>query len=249
MRLPLLSCSVVACIILLLPSLAAAQAGSVPGSTEPVPPAAVQMPTRPQPPSMPNTTLPSTVSPHHAGEPAAPKAENSLLHDMLGQSVAGRASVPKQPGNGAFGAVQEVLAILEADPKTDWGRVNLDALRAHLIDMNEVTLNADAQVEAVAGGIRVAVTGQGRTLAAIRRMVPDHAREIDGHDGWTVTTENKPDGVTLTVTAKDARQTMRIRALGFIGVMATGSHHALHHLAIARGQPMAHGPAAPARPH
>src|SRR3546814_12225544 len=87
--------------------------------------------------------------------------------------------------------------------------------------MNEVTLNAEAKVEAVGGGIRVTVTGQGRTLDAIRRMVPAHAREIDGHDGWQVEAEDRPDGVILTVTAKDARQTAKIRGLGFIGVMAT----------------------------
>src|SRR3546814_2194186 len=56
---------------------------------------------------------------------------------------------------------------------------------------------------------------------SIRRMVPAHAREIDGHDGWQVEAEDRPDGVILTVTAKDARQTAKIRGLGFIGVMAT----------------------------
>src|SRR3546814_7343101 len=120
-------------------------------------------------------------------------------------------------------------------------RVDLDALRRHLIDMNEVTLNAEAKVEVVGGGIRVTVTGQGRTLDAIRRMVPAHAREIDGHDGWQVEAEDRPDGVILTVTAKDARQTAKIRGLGFIGVMETGAHPQIHHLSIARGEPMPHG--------
>src|SRR3546814_11196625 len=73
-------------------------------------------------------------------------------------------------------------------------RVDLDALRRHLIDMNEVTLNAEAKVEAVGGGIRVTVTGQGRTLDAIRRMVPAHARGIGGHDGWKVEAEEGTDG-------------------------------------------------------
>ncbi|MFC3676091.1 hypothetical protein [Ferrovibrio xuzhouensis] len=227
-------------------------------STESLPPAAVQMPKRPVPPSVPGATpsgvaMPAIAAPElrRSGQPVAEpgraKDEGSLLRSLLGQQVGGltsaaQAKVPKLPGNDAFGAVQEILAILEADPKTDWNRVDLDALRRHLIDMNEVTLNAEAKVEAVGGGIRVAVTGQGRTLDAIRRMVPAHAREIDGHDGWHVATEDKPDGVILTVTAKDARQTAKIRGLGFIGVMATGAHHQIHHLAIARGEPMPHGP-------
>ena len=48
------------------------------------------------------------------------------------------------------GAIGEIVRILEADPKTDWSKVNLEALRQHLIDMNEVALHADAAVELLA---------------------------------------------------------------------------------------------------
>ena len=51
---------------------------------------------------------------------------------------------PTIPGQDAFGAIQEVVQILQSDPKTDWSKVNIDALRQHLIDMNEVTLRAVA---------------------------------------------------------------------------------------------------------
>ena len=34
------------------------------------------------------------------------------------------------------------------------------------------------------------------------------------------------------------RSRSRIRGLGFIGLLVTGSHHQLHHLALARGEPM-----------
>jgi hypothetical protein len=47
-----------------------------------------------------------------------------------------------------------VLAILDADPKTDWSNVDLEALRQHLIDMNEVTLRADAGPKQIDGGQR-----------------------------------------------------------------------------------------------
>jgi hypothetical protein len=35
-----------------------------------------------------------------------------------------------------------IVQILDADPKTDWSKVDFEALRQHLIDMNEVTLKA-----------------------------------------------------------------------------------------------------------
>jgi predicted RNA-binding protein YlqC (UPF0109 family) len=139
------------------------------------------------------------------------------------------------PGQDAFGAIQEIVAILDADPGTDWSKVDIEALRQHLIDMNEVTLNAVAAATPVDGGARHVITGEGRTLEAIRRMVPAHAREIDGMHGWASRVEPAPNGVALTVTATDPGQVARIRGLGFIGIMAQGSHHQAHHLAMARG--------------
>ena len=47
-------------------------------------------------------------------------------------------------GQDAFGAIQDVVRKLDADPKTDWSKVDLEGLRQHLIDMNEVTLTANA---------------------------------------------------------------------------------------------------------
>jgi hypothetical protein len=151
------------------------------------------------------------------------------------------AAVPAAAGQDAFGAIQEVVRMLEADPKTDWSKVDLEALRQHLIDMNEVTLNADAAARPVDGGIEVAVTGRARTLAAIQRMLPAHAKEIDGHNGWRAKAEPIADGVRLTVTSGDAKEVARLRGLGFIGLMVTGAHHQPHHLAIAKGEtPHAH---------
>lgn len=132
-------------------------------------------------------------------------------------------ATPMQPGQDAFGAIHEILQILEADPATDWSKVNIDALRGHLIDMNEVTLHANAAASPVDGGLRIDVTGEGRTLPAIRRMVPAQAHEIDGLNGWKTEVESRADGVVLTVTAADPKQATKIRALGFIGVMAEGS--------------------------
>ena len=84
----------------------------------------------------------------------------------------GASTTPTLPGQDAFGAIQEIVQILDADPKTDWSKVDLEALRQHLIDMNEVTLKADAAPKQIDGGLEIAVTGSGRTLVAIQRMIP-----------------------------------------------------------------------------
>ncbi len=156
-------------------------------------------------------------------------------HHHAGMAAPPTAPVPTMPGQDAFGAIQEIVRILEADPGTDWSRVDIEALRQHLVDMNEVTLNAKVAATPVDGGATYAVTGEGRTLEAIRRMVPAHAHEIDGVDGWTTKAEPTATGAILTVTATDPGQTARIRGLGFIGIMAQGSHHQAHHLAMAKG--------------
>ena len=155
-------------------------------------------------------------------------------HHMQGTE----AVIPTMPGQDAFGAIQEIVRLLETDPNTDWSAVNLEALRQHLIDMNDVTLKADAQPKPIEGGLQIAVTGEGRTVAAIQRMVTAHAHEIERThlNGWSATTDVLPNGVALRVTAADGREAAHIRGLGFIGIMASGPHHQPHHLAMARGE-------------
>lgn len=57
----------------------------------------------------------------------------SDTHAGMHHGDAAEASVPKLPGQDAFGALQEIVGILEADPATDWSKVDLDGLREHLI--------------------------------------------------------------------------------------------------------------------
>src|SRR5262249_17886828 len=137
-------------------------------------------------------------------------------------------------GQDAFGAIAEVVRKLEEDPNTDWSKVDLEALRQHLIDMNEVTLNAVAVAKPIDGGLEITVTGTGRTVAAIQRMVPAHAKEIDGLNGWSAQAQPLPKGTLLKVTSSDANEVKHIRGLGFIGLMVTGSHHQEHHQAMAK---------------
>jgi hypothetical protein len=153
-----------------------------------------------------------------------------------GMSAPPPGAVPTLPGQDAFGAIQEIVGILEADPNTDWSRVDIEALRRHLIDMNAVTLAANVVAMPVDGGARYEVTGEGRTLEALRRMIPAHAHAIDGMEGWTAKAEPTAEGVVLTVTAADPRQAAKIRGLGFLGILVQGAHHTAHHLAMAKGE-------------
>jgi len=157
-------------------------------------------------------------------------------HQMMAHMQQMHGGMLTMPGQDAFGAIQEVVRALEADPKTDWAKVDLEALRQHLIDMSDVTLLATAATKPIDGGVEIAVTGSGRTLAAIQRMVPAHAAEINGLHGWSVKSASLTDGVLLTVTSTDPKEIQHIRGLGFIGILVSGSHHQLHHMAMAKGE-------------
>jgi len=141
---------------------------------------------------------------------------------------------PSLAGQDAFAAVQEIVAILEADPKTDWSKVNIEALRQHLIDMNNVTLAADVRAEPIENGVRFAVTGVGRVTQSIRRMVAAHAATMDGAGAWHFRSEEIDGGAMMAVTVPKA-DVPKLVGLGFIGVMSRGMHHQQHHLMIARG--------------
>ena len=139
------------------------------------------------------------------------------------------------PGQEVFGTIQEIVHILEADPATNWSKVNIAALREHLIDMDEVTMRAATSQQALADGIAITVTGEGRTLDAIKRMVPAHTHELAAL-GWQARTDDLPNGVKLVVTTSDPRQVVKLNALGFMGIMVQGAHHQIHHLMMAKGE-------------
>ncbi len=154
-------------------------------------------------------------------------------HGMMQQGSAR----PTMPGQDAFGTIQEIVQILEADPTTDWAKVDIAGLREHLIDMNEVALHAVAASRITNTGVEIAVTGEGRTLAAIKRMVPEHVKEL-ARNSWKASTEDLPNGVKIAVTATDALPLARLKALGFMGIMVQGGHHQPHHLMMAKGEPL-----------
>lgn len=172
--------------------------------------------------------MPSHGPDEHAGHA-------SSMHGTAG-------GAPTMPGQDAFAAIAEVVRILDADPATDWSKVDIERLRQHLIDMNEVVLQSAVTRQQAPGGLAMDITGTGRTEQAIRAMVVPHAAELDRMPLFTARTETIPGGVRLTVVARapeDARVVARIRALGFAGLLTEGAHHQPHHLAMARGDALA----------
>jgi hypothetical protein len=129
--------------------------------------------------------------------------------------------------------------LLEADPTTDWRRVNIEALRRHLIDMDEVTLRADMRQRPAPGGLEGEITGTGGTTAAIRRMASAHVAMVSKEGTYVGMVKEIPGGVHVVITAGDTSDSAlvtRIRGLGFMGLLTEGDHHARHHLALARGE-------------
>jgi hypothetical protein len=177
---------------------------------------------------------------HDHGATASHGPDMHARHMQMMHGMAGGG--PTLPGQDAFGAITEIVRVLDADPATDWTRVDLERLRQHLIDMNEVVLRSAVKQAPVPGGLAMEITGTGRTEQAIRAMVVPHAAELDRMPSFAAKTEPIAGGVRLTVLAKkpdDPKVVARIRGLGFAGLITEGAHHQAHHLAMAKGEALA----------
>ena len=138
-----------------------------------------------------------------------------------------------EAGQSAFAAIQEIVDILQADPDTDWTNVNIDALRQHLVDMDNVTTRASVRTQQLNGAVAFLVSSQDPdVIASIQRMVIAHAAVMNGVDGMEMRASPRDYGAILGVEG----DLDRINGLGFFGIMASGMHHQAHHLAIARGE-------------
>lgn len=143
--------------------------------------------------------------------------------------------LPQETGQSAFAAIQEIVAVLEANPATDWSRVNIEALRQHLIDMNNVTLGAVVEAKQSGDSMQFVVTGDGPVQGSIRRMVMAHAATMNGVEGWKFLADTTARGAIVTVTPPDQASMTKLRALGFIGILTFGMHHQQHHWMLANG--------------
>lgn len=161
---------------------------------------------------------------------------DGMNHAVQEQGGSARDAVLTEPGQGAFAALSEVVRVLEADPDTDWGQVDLTGLRAHLLDMDRLISDAVVTRTELSDGITALATGDPATIATLRRMVPAHAAQLARDARWTVAASQTATGVELRVTSDDADVVARIKGLGFFGLMASQDHHRSHHLMMARGE-------------
>ena len=167
-----------------------------------------------------------------------------MMHDRPHEPVAAQATTrPTRAGQEAFATIAEIVRLLDADSTTDWSKVDLEALREHLRDMDDVTMRADIRATPVPGGATFDVQGTGRVREAIRRMALSHGATIAPSDGFTWTATSTATGARVTIRAlkaTDRPMEARIRALGFVGVLTLGDHHTAHHLGIANGTMRGH---------
>ncbi|MBG6175586.1 hypothetical protein IWQ55_003417 [Labrenzia sp. EL_208] len=161
--------------------------------------------------------------------------DDGMDHATHVQDQSPRGTILSEPGQGAFAALSEVVRVLEADPDTDWGQVDLAGLRAHLVDMDRLISDAIVEETALPDGLTAIATGDAETVATLRRMVPTHAAQLAQDDRWTVTAIEVENAVELRVTSNNPAVAARIKGLGFFGLMASQDHHREHHLMMARG--------------
>jgi hypothetical protein len=142
--------------------------------------------------------------------------------------------LPTEPGQGAFAALTEIVSMLRLDPQTDWTKVNITALREHLVDMDRLVSDLTVSTRAVPDGLEMTIPVTGPGGSAASRMVPAHGPVVEAETGWSSSLTRSGNNLIWTVTS--AEHSPVIRALGFFGLMATGDHHREHHLAMATGR-------------
>ena len=138
---------------------------------------------------------------------------------------------PTELGQSAFAALAEIVDMLRQNSNTDWNSVDIPALQRHLVDMELLATQSEAEQTMVDGVIQFKVTGDPNVIEALHRMVPAHAPFLDAETGWKTEVEPDEAGVIVRVTGEH----QMIKALGFHGLMTIGAHHQEHHLGIASG--------------
>ncbi|MEY8099149.1 hypothetical protein AB9F29_17250 [Falsihalocynthiibacter sp. S25ZX9] len=161
---------------------------------------------------------------------------DSMDHATHAQDQPLQNTILTEPGQGAFAALSEVVRVLEADPDTNWGQVDLAGLQTHLVDMDRLVSDTNVEETELPDGLSSMATGDTDTIATLRRMVPAHAAQLAEDDRWTVEAIDAENGVELRVTSGDPAVVARIRGLGFFGLMASQDHHREHHMMMARGE-------------
>lgn len=140
-------------------------------------------------------------------------------------------------GNDAFGAIKEIVDKLIADSQTDWNRVDLEALRKHLVDMHHLTLNVAVKSQKpIEGGVEFTVMpSTPESTASLERLIPAHSAMLKQELGWEMHTTPRKGSYVVRVTSPKTEDIPKIRGLGYIGIVAMGQHHQPHHWRMATG--------------
>lgn len=156
---------------------------------------------------------------------------HSAQHSMISTSNLSEA------GNDAFGTIQELIGKLNHDSSTDWSKVNIEALRQHLVDMYEMTINVEVlSQENLPRGFKTVVRPINiRAMQALDRVFSAHPAQLKQESGWDMQVKKEGEQFILTITTEDIGEVHKIRGLGYIGTMAYGNHHQPHHWAMATG--------------
>lgn len=172
-----------------------------------------------------------TVS-HAAEHSAGMHSDTKHVHQSS------KSSIPlTEAGNDAYGTLQEALQNLLADPKTDWSKVNMEALRQHLVDMNNFTVNIDINRQTpIKNGVEVILAPHNaRVVESLKRMFAAHPAQLKSETGWDMKIVDLGGKYKITITTNKPEEVTKIQGLGYIGVMAWGKHHQPHHWMIAKG--------------
>lgn len=144
-------------------------------------------------------------------------------------------SGPTQTGQAQFAAIAEIVTLLRDDPRTDWASVDIDALRAHLVDMDRVTTQASVKTDVTDWRVTFTVSGGALVAPSIKRMVLAHSSMLQQSSDWVVQVGEHHTGATMVIEVTSQAALDQITGLGFFGVMTVGAHHQQHHMMIATG--------------
>tara|TARA_R110000868_G_scaffold408293_3_gene690943 strand:+ start:6786 stop:7334 length:549 start_codon:yes stop_codon:yes gene_type:complete len=140
-----------------------------------------------------------------------------------------------ESGNDIFGAIQQVIKQLEENPNTDWSQVDLEALRQHLLDMKAFTEEVDVLSETpIDKGIEIHVKPQSdQAIKALTNVLSMHPSMLKSEQGWDMNAIQKDEYWVITCTTEKVDEVDKVRGLGYIGLLAAGAHHQLHHWMVA----------------
>lgn len=109
--------------------------------------------------------------------------------------------------------------------------------------MHNVALHVRVlETEDIEGGVRLTVRPTSDSArASLRRVLAAHPMMLKREAGWYMDVSADEKDILLIVTDPSGRETEKIRALGYMGLLAYGAHHQRHHWKLVQGKsPHAH---------